>query len=219
MAYFAAALVVGLLPSVAGISHGALVATLAFSPSDLLAGKIWLLPLSGIVVDGATWVQLAVLAEAAVVLVAMAGARTFWRAALLAHVGSTLIAYAVLGILNVADPSATGDLLRDPDYGVSCIWAGSLGALAVVAARRCTRRSAKVAVVAAISAPLFVVDSTGIVTAAGTLDLAAVEHVLAFLLGALAGRAAVTKGRTVARAPLPGRRRADRRAERLLTSG
>jgi hypothetical protein len=201
VAYFVAALVVALLPSVTGVTHAALVGTLAFSPSDLLAGKIWLLPLSGIVVDGATWAQLAILAEVAVVLVALAGARTFWRAALLGHVGSTLIAYALLGIVNVADPSATGDLFRDPDYGVSCIWAGSLGALAVVAAGRCTRRPVKILVAAAISAPLFVADGAGIVTAAGTIDLAALEHVLAFGLGAVAGVAAVRRRRPAVREP------------------
>jgi hypothetical protein len=194
VAYFAVAVVVGLLPSSTGITHRALVAALAFSPSDLVSGKLWLLPLSGVVVDGETWVQLAVLAEVAVVLVVLAGARTFWRAAIFAHVGSTLIAYAVLAVLAVVAPSATGDLFRDPDYGVSCIWAGSLGALAVVGARRCTGRPAKLAVAAAVSAPLVVGLTAGAVTPAGTLDLATVEHLLAFVLGVLAARAAVPGG-------------------------
>ena len=46
--------------------------------------------------DGDTWPQLALLLQTAVVVVAMAGARTFWRAAMAAHVGSTLIAYGLL---------------------------------------------------------------------------------------------------------------------------
>jgi peptidoglycan/LPS O-acetylase OafA/YrhL len=194
VAYFAVAVVVGLLPSSSPITHRALVAALAFSPSDLVSGKLWLLPLSGVVVDGETWTQLAVLAETAVVLVVMAGARTFWRAAVLAHVGSTLVAYAVLAVLAVVAPSATGDLFRDPDYGVSCIWAGAVGALAVVSARRCASRPARVAVAAAVSAPLVVLLTAGAVTPAGTLNLATVEHLFAFLLGALAVRAA-TPGR------------------------
>lgn len=207
VAYFVVAVVVALLPTSLGITQRALVSALAFSPADLVSGKVWLLPLSGVVVDGETWAQLAVLAEAAVVLVLMAGARTFWRAAIVAHVGSTLIAYAVLAAVAVVAPSATGDLFRDPDYGVSCIWAGSVGALAVVAARRYASRRAKVAVAAAVSTPLVVLLTAGVVTPAGTLDLATVEHLFAFVLGALAGRMTTTdRHRSGTRQPL-GRRR------------
>jgi hypothetical protein len=194
-AYFGIAVVVGLLPISTGITHQTLVDALAFSPSDLLSGKLWLLPLSGVIVDGETWAQLAVLAEAAVALVVLAGARTFWRAAIFAHVGSTLIAYALLAVLAVAAPAATGDLLRDPDYGVSCIWAGSLGALAVVGARRCVTRRARWVVAATVGAPVVVLLAGGPLTANGTLDLATVEHLFAFVLGALAGRAAVLRPR------------------------
>jgi hypothetical protein len=131
--------------------------------------------------------------RAAVALVGLAGARTFWRAAIAAHVGSTLLAYAVLGALAVAAPSATGDLYRDPDYGVSCIWAGTLGALAVVGARRCVSRAGKLAVVAAVGAPLVVLLTSGVVTPIGTLELSTVEHGFAFILGALAARAATLR--------------------------
>jgi hypothetical protein len=210
-AYLGIAVVVAVIPSVTPITHQTLVDALAFSPSDLVAGRLWLLPLSGVVVDGQTWEQLAVLAEVAVVLAVMAGARTFWRAALLAHVGSTLVAYALLGVLELTDPAATGDLFRDPDYGVSCVWAGSVGALAVVAARRCSRRPLRFAVAAAVSAPLVALDPTGLVTSAGTMDLAAVEHLCAFLLGAGVGWAASRADQGRRRAAQPSGGAADRR--------
>jgi hypothetical protein len=184
-AYFALAVAVALLPAV-GVTQQSLVGAMAFSPADLVSGKLWLLPLSGVIVDGATWSQLAMLAEVAVALVVLEGARTFWRAAILAHVGSTVIAYAVLGVLAVTAPSTIGDLFRDPDYGVSCVWAGCVGALAVVAARRCSNRPAKLAVAAGVSAPLVLVLTAGFVTRAGTVDLATLEHFVAFGIGMLA---------------------------------
>jgi hypothetical protein len=187
VAYFAVVIVVGLLPGITGITHRTLVAALAFSPSDLTSGRLWLLPLSGVVVEGQAWIQLAMLAQAALALVVIAGARTFWRAAIFAHAGSTLIAYAILGLLDVADPSVTGDLFRDPDYGVSCIWAGSVGALAVVCARSWTNVHARVAVAATVATPSVALLAAGFLTPAGTLDIASVEHLFAFLLGALAG--------------------------------
>jgi hypothetical protein len=184
-AYFALALVLALLPAI-GVTQQSLVGAMAFSPADLVSGKLWLLPLSGVIVDGNTWSQLAMLTEVAAALVVLADARTFWRAAILGHVGSTFIAYAILGVLALTVPTAIGGLFQAPDYGVSCIWAGSVGALAVIAARRCSSRPAKMAVAAAVSAPLILVLTAGFVTPAGTVNLATLEHSLAFVLGLVA---------------------------------
>ena len=186
--YLAAVVVVGLLPGQAGISHRTLVAALAFSPADLMSGRLWLLPLSGVVAEGDTWAQIALLAPAALAVVAVAGARTFWRAAIFAHVGSTFIAYAILALLEIADPPAVGDLFRDPDYGLSCVWAGAVGAFAVVVARSRANRRAKLTAAATLGVPVVALLAVGFVTPAGTLDIASVEHLFAFLLGALAGR-------------------------------
>jgi hypothetical protein len=217
-AYFAVAVAVGLLPAV-GVTQQSLVGAMSFSPADLMSGKLWLLPLSGVIVDGETWSQLAMLIGVAAALIALAGARTFWRAAILAHVGSTVVAYAVLGVLAVTAPSTIGDLFQDPDYGVSCVWAGSVGALAVVAARRCSSRRAKVVVAAGVSAPLVVVLTTGFLTPSGKVDLATLEHFLAFVIGMLAvaarrdhrARRALT---ALARAPRAGARTIPRRTTR-----
>jgi hypothetical protein len=191
-AYFALAVVVALLPEL-GLSKQSLVDAMAFSPADLVSGKLWLLPLSGLIVAGRSWTQLAALAEVAIALVVLAGARTFWRAAILGHVGSTLVAYAVLGVLALTVPSSVAGPFHAPDYGVSCIWAGSLGALAVVGARRCSSRTAKVWVAAGLSAPLVVILSSGFVTAAGTVNLANLEHLFAFVLGVVAAAVPSTR--------------------------
>jgi hypothetical protein len=182
--YLGVVVAVALLPA---STHRTLVTELAFSPTDLASGRLWLLPLSAVVIDGEIWVQVAVFVPAAVALVVVAGAGTFWRAAILAHVGSTLIAYAILQLLDVADHPVTGDLFRDPDYGVSCVWLGSLGALAVVCARSWATAHARVALAAILGAPILALLAAGLVTPAGTLDLASVEHLFAFPLGAFAG--------------------------------
>jgi hypothetical protein len=192
--YFALAAAIGAVPALTGLSHSALDSAMAFSPADLLAGKLWLLPLSGLVVDGETWVQLALLAGAAAVLVSVADGRLFWRVAIGAHVGSTLLAYAIVGLLAVTAPSITSGVITAPDYGVSCIWAGCLGALAITLARRSSRRLPAfalfiaVALLTAVPLGLDGVGAQGFVTG-GTLDLSPIEHVLAFGIGVLVANA------------------------------
>jgi putative copper export protein len=204
--YFVVAGVIAALPSVAGISQGTIDSAMAFSPADLIAGKVWLLPLSGLVVDGNTWVQLGLLAVVAGAVVLTAGGRLFWRVAIAAHIGSTLAAYAVVGWLAVAAPSVTHGVISEPDYGISCIWAGCLGALAITAARRSSQRPvafarfAAIALLTAIPIGLDGLGAQGFVTA-GTLDLSPLEHVFAFGIGVLVANAAARPRRHT----VPGR--------------
>jgi hypothetical protein len=186
VAYFACAVAIGALPHATPVTHGQIASALAFSPADLLAGRLWLLPLSGLVVAGDTWSQLADLIPVALLLVLLADARTFWRAAIGGHVGSTLVAYAVIAVLALADPGALGGLVHDPDYGVSCVWAGCLGTLATVAARRGSRPAVSAALFAVCALPAVRLVSPGLVSSSGTLQLATLEHALAFAIGALA---------------------------------
>ena len=186
-AYLIALIAVGLLPAVAGVSQQAVANALAFSPEHLAQGDLWRLPASGLVVAGPTWTQLGELIAAVALLVALAGCTTFWRAAVAGHVGSTLLAYALVGTLAATKPRAVDGLLAAPDYGISCVFAGSLGALAAVVARRAPSRGAGALGAAACSMPLLSLCGGGFTTAAGALDLASVEHLLAYACGGLAG--------------------------------
>lgn len=188
VAYMLTAVVLVALPTLGVASRHALTSALAFSPADLVAGKLWLLPASGLIAQGSPWPQLAAIAELAAVLVVVADSRTFWRAAIAGHLGSTVIAYALVGILTLVLPASVQPVAAAPDYGVSCVWAGALGALAVVLGRRARNRSVAALVVTACALPVMVivVRAGGFTTAAGALDLASVEHALAFVAGTFA---------------------------------
>jgi putative copper export protein len=207
IAYFLVAGAIAALPAITGVSQASIESAMAFSPADLVAGKLWRLPLSGLVVDGEIWVQLPLLAAVAAVLVATAGGRLFWRVAIAAHIGSTLLAYAVVGSLAVTAPSVTHAVISEPDFGISCIWAGCLGALAITAARRSGRKRvafvlfAGIALLTAVPIGLDGLGAEGFVTA-GTLDLSPLEHVLAFGIGVLVANTALRA--SPARPPLAG---------------
>ena len=200
------------LPVLTGVSAATLAAHAAFSPDRLAAVELWRLPLSGLVIDGAPLLQLALLAATAAPLFALAGGRAFWRAALVAHVGATLLAYALVGMLALAASPSVEALLDAPDYGISCLWLGALGALALTVARRCRARWTAWLAFAALAAPaVALVASDGFVESDGTLELASVEHMLAFGLGVLVtlraarpGRSRMAWGRGRTRAAQPG---------------
>jgi hypothetical protein len=149
---------------------------LASSPADLATGHVWSLITSGLVVAGEPTVQLAATALTVALVIQLLGASAFWAAALAAHVGSAVIAYAGVGVLWLVAGADVDALVEAPDYGISCVWAGAAGALAAAAFRR---RSARVRVLA----PVAIGAGVGIVAPAA--GLAGVEHGLAFALGAL----------------------------------
>ena len=72
--------------------------------------------------------QVAVAAVAAWLVIARAGAWFWWRAALAGHIGSALIAYALIWM--------AGAEARVPDYGVSCVLGASWGDLLALPGRR-----------------------------------------------------------------------------------
>ncbi len=107
------------------------------SPRRLVNGELGRLLTSGLIVNGPLPVlQLLALIAASGVLVVRQGVFAWWRAALLAHVGSALLVYAGIALavwLGSGSADAVGD---SPDFGISCAGAGVAGALTAGAARR-----------------------------------------------------------------------------------
>lgn len=185
--YLALVAAIAAIPLLAGGSYDAIAHAVAFSPDQLTSGHLWLLPLSGLVVDGDPWPQLVLLAATAVPLVMLAGGWAFWRAALGAHVGATLVAYGLVATLLLLAPGAVRGLPTASDFGTSCVWMGALGALAVVAARRYPAGWWRRATFLVLSLPaVALVASSGFVDRDGVLDLASVEHAAGFAIGVLA---------------------------------
>jgi hypothetical protein len=148
----------------------------ALTPAALAQGKVWLVLTSALLVSGPPLLELAGLVLAIGVLVRREGPASFWRAGFGGHVGGTLLAYAAVGILWVIARST----VHAPDYGVSAVWLGVLGAVFVsIAAER--RRH----VLGGIEKAALALCALAAVIGAVFFDpLPAAEHTLAFLIGA-----------------------------------
>jgi hypothetical protein len=146
---------------------------LASSPDEVVHGKVWLLLASGLVIEGLPWLQLTVVAVVLGAALVRLGAARLWTVALCAHVGATLIAYAGVGVLSLLDRSLASGTLDEPDYGISVVMAGELGALAAGGGRR---MALLVGAAALVGFGIGVADSSALANA---------EHLLGFGLGAL----------------------------------
>lgn len=145
--------------------------SLSASPDAVAHGRVWLMLTSGLVVEGVVWAQLAVLAAVLGLALWRFGALRLWAVALAAHVGSALLAYAAVGVLWLVDASLVD--VREPDYGISAVMAGELGALAAGGGRR---TALLVGVLALAGFGIGLADAS---------TLANAEHLLAFAIGAL----------------------------------
>jgi membrane associated rhomboid family serine protease len=167
-------------PASVGLYLGALAAiqatgrpdweTLTSSADAVAHGKVWLLLSSGLVIDGVPWLQLAVLAAVMVYALVRLGAARLWTVGLSAHVGSALLAYAGLGAIWLVDPTQTNP--EEPDYGVSVLFAGLLGALATSGGRRL---ALVIGVLSLVGFSIGLEDASWLANA---------EHVLGFAIGA-----------------------------------
>jgi hypothetical protein len=155
-------------------------ADLALTPARLVEGKVWLILTSALIVSGPPVLELLGLSIASALLCYRRGAIAFWSAAIAGHVGGTLIAYAGVGALWLVDHDAVRGVVHQPDYGVSAVWLGVLGALFVDAWQR-------VAAGAGRSERLLLAGCgvAGLIGVAFFSTLSSVEHGLAFLLGAV----------------------------------
>ena len=136
---------------------------------------------SGLIVDHPVAVSLLSFAALAVAAFMLAGARAFWLAALLGHVGSTALVYLFIGLSRAADPTAWARVVHSPDYGVSAVSAAWLGAIAAVSwRRRLTSRAGRGAIAVGCGAVgLFAYSLRPDVTILSS------EHLVAFTFGIL----------------------------------
>lgn len=143
------------------------------SADELADGQALRLLTSGIVVEGplAAW-QIGFGALAAAVVIRREGAAVWWAAVLAGHVGSALIAYAIIGFGSAVGSASAEDAANDPDYGISAVLGATLGALLASGLRRGDRMIGALGIVAFFGLLPFSI---------GWVDI---EHLLAFGLGA-----------------------------------
>jgi hypothetical protein len=163
--------------AIAAFDDADIVRDLACAPAALWAGKLWTLPSSALIIQGPAIPQLLMTAALTLALVRACGGAGFWLVAAVGHVGATLIAYAGIGLIYLVARSTAEGVIHTNDYGISAVWAAAFGALAVIRLRRGEHPRLTAAWALAILA-LFVV----LVPLNG--ELADVEHLLAFVLGA-----------------------------------
>jgi len=157
------------------------VADLTSSPMLIMHGEWWRLFTSALVIQGPPVPQVIAIAVLGTFGIYFGGSGTFWMTALAGHILGTLIAYAGFIAVWLGDRAAYAHFLTDPDYGVSLVWCaalGAFGALAWLGHRRDMRRPAHpyIAMTAVAAMVLVTIYSD---------DMAAVQHVIAFLIGAI----------------------------------
>jgi membrane associated rhomboid family serine protease len=177
LSYVLLVVVIAVLRVVTGFPF---VADLTSSPLLLAHGEWWRLFTSALVIQGPPIPQVIAIAVLGTFGIYFGGSWTFWSTALAGHVFGTLLAYAGFLAAWMGDHTLYAHFLTDPDYGVSLVWCAALGAFGVLAwlgHRSDWRKPAHpFAAVAAVAAMVVVTIYSD--------DMAAVQHVIAFLIGA-----------------------------------
>jgi hypothetical protein len=150
------------------------------SPDTLVAGDLGRLLSSSLIVDASLpLAQIALLALATVLVIARWGPRLWWVAALVGHVGSALIAYAVIALGIALGFGSAERIADDWDYGISCVLASLFGVLFAGSVRRLRGGRGGRADWA-----LLAVTTAGLALWLATIDWYGIEHPIAFALGA-----------------------------------
>ena len=180
MAGFAAWLLAVVVVAILRVSGGGpSLAALACTPDRLVDGRLLTLLSSALPVGRLPFGEIAGLAGAAYGVWRLAGIAVIWIVGLTAHVGCTLIAYAALGLLWLADRGLAGDAVRRSDYGISAIWLGLLGYLSAALWHSNHRVAVGIGATSAVVS-LALAPVTGAMTTA--------EHLLALAIGWLLPR-------------------------------
>jgi hypothetical protein len=173
--WLAAVCAIALTRARTGMPHAA---ALASSPRGVAHGEVWTLLTSGLVIAGPPAPELVGTALVVGGVLRALGGRRFWVVALSGHVGATLMAYAGIAVLAGAGWRGVDGAIDAPDYGISAVWTACLGALVAAVVRRRGRLGLAPSGLAVAGLAVFVV------IVGQSWDLAGVEHVLAFVLGA-----------------------------------
>jgi hypothetical protein len=143
-------------------------------------GDVWRLLSSSLIVDSDfPLLQIVVLAAATGLVLTRYGGVVWWLAALAGHVGSALLAYALIAVADALGSDSAERVQDDWDYGISCVLAALAGVLFAGGVRRLRGARGGAADVA-----LIVAVSLGLAGWVATIDWYGVEHVFAFALGA-----------------------------------
>jgi hypothetical protein len=162
-------------------------------------GELWTLMTSAIVADNPVWISLASFAAIVLVALLVCGGQLFWLATVAGHVGSAAAIYLFMAVSRAFDSGLfTGSVLQ-PDFGVSTMQGGLLGATAFVLWRRSKTATGNALVVAGVIGAALIAwklhPDPSVLT---------YEHHVAFLLGIGAARLVLDRaGRRADTAPLP----------------
>jgi len=167
--YFVAVVVLTILERSGEIG----LAGLKSSADQVADGELWRLFTSALVVDGSPVPQIVLTGGAAAAVIRLGGAALWWCAALAAHVGSALLAYAIIGVAVALGSGGAEAAADDPDFGISCVLGGTLGALFAIGYRR---RDTAIVAIGLVGLVVLVPFS---------FDWYGPEHPLSFFIGAV----------------------------------
>lgn len=126
VAYYVAVVVVTILDRSDALSPS----TIDSNADGVADGHLLGLLTSAVAVAGplVVW-QIALGAFVTTVVIRREGAAVWWVAALVGHVGSAVVSYAIIGLASALGSASAEDAANDPDYGISAVLGALLGAL------------------------------------------------------------------------------------------